>query len=95
MIRRVLLDSRRGSRITHCANENPGVPTVPTGIQEYPLCRPGSRVPPKGIQEYPSTQRGSEIRIEIVLLGQRPPRYTGVARSWSIAEAISWEMRDR
>ena len=28
---------------------------MPTGIQEYPLCRPGSRVPPQGIQEYPST----------------------------------------
>ena len=52
---RVLLDPRRGSRITHCADENPGVPTVPTGIQEYPLCQPGSRVPPPEIQEYPST----------------------------------------
>ena len=33
MIRRVLLDPRRGSRITHCADENPGVP----------LCRRKSR----------------------------------------------------
>ena len=47
---RVLLDPRRGSRITHCADENPGVPPVPTEIQEYPLCLPGSRVTPPGIQ---------------------------------------------
>ena len=34
----------------------------------------------------------SEIRIAISLLGQRPPRYSGVGRSCSIAaEAISWE----
>ena len=41
---------------------------------------------PKGTLE-------SEIRIAMLLLGQRPPRYAGVGRSCSIAESISWEMR--
>ena len=33
------------------------------------------------------------IRIAMLKLRQRPPRYAGVGRSCSIAEAISWEMR--
>ena len=47
---RVFLDPRRGSRITHCADENPGVPTsrpesrstpVPAGIHGSPPGNPG------------------------------------------------------
>ena len=34
---------------------------MPTGIQEYPLCRPGSRVPPlDGMLSYHRIKAGSE-----------------------------------
>ena len=34
----------------------------------------------------PTGTLGSEIRIAMLLLGQRPSRYAGVGRSYSIAE---------
>ena len=34
-----------------------------------------------------------EIHIAMLQWRQRPPRYVAVERSWSIAEAMSWEMR--
>ena len=41
----------------------------------------------------PEGTKEKEIRIAILLFGQRPPRYAGVGRSCSIADAISWGMR--
>ena len=38
--------------------------------------------------------RWSEIRNAISVLEQHPPRLAGAGRSCSIAEAISWEMRE-
>ena len=38
---------------------------------------------PKGMLE-------SEIRIAMLLLEQRPPRYAGAGRVWSIAERERW-----
>ena len=52
------------------------------------------RIGPKGVTlGKPEGTKEKEIRIAILLLGQRPPRYAGVGRSCSIADAISWGMR--
>ena len=52
------------------------------------------RIGPKGVTlGKPEGTKEKEIRIAILLFGQRPPRYAGVGRSCSIADAISWGMR--